>query len=218
MGKNTPYEPKAYIQKKSHHPAPARPRRDGAFRRAEGEYLLDGHKLLREALDKGAELRCILWKETAQDWPGLENVPQYVAPADLFDYVSPMKNSPGPLFTAAIPAEETGPRFAQAILLENVQDPGNVGTLLRTAAAMGVKTVILCGACADVYSPKTARATMGAIFRETVLRVEPAAAKAPGGAKTACRSTARLCQSGPPISAPWISSARSLPSAARGGG
>ena len=151
---------------------------DGAFRRAEGEYLLDGHKLLREALDKGAEPRCILWKETAQDWPGLENVPQYVAPADLFDYVSPMKNSPGPLFTAAIPAEETGPRFAQAILLENVQDPGNVGTLLRTAAAMGVKTVILCGACADVYSPKAARASMGAVFSERLLHLEPAAARA----------------------------------------
>ena len=186
---------------------------DGAFRRAEGEYLLDGHKLLREALDKGAELRCVLWKETAQDWPGLEDVPQYVAPADLFDYVSPMKNSPGPLFTAAIPAEEPGSRFDQAILLENVQDPGNVGTLLRTAAAMGVKTVILCGACADVYSPKAARATMGAVFSERLLhRPEP------WQKKTACRSTGPLCPGGPPISAPWISSVRSLPSAARGGG
>lgn len=151
---------------------------DGAFRRQEGEYLLDGHKLLREALDKGAELRCVLWKETAQDWPGLENVQQYVAPADLFDYVSPMKNSPGPLFTAAIPAEERETAFTQAILLENVQDPGNVGTLLRTATAMGVKTVILCGACADVYSPKAARATMGAIFSVTLLHLEPAQAKA----------------------------------------
>ena len=144
---------------------------DGAFRRQEGEYLLDGHKLLREALDKGAELRCVLWKETAQDWPGLENVPQFVAPADLFDYVSPMKNSPGPLFTAAIPAEEHKAAFTQAILLENVQDPGNVGTILRSAAAMGVGTVILCGACADPYSPKAARATMGAIFRERLLRL-----------------------------------------------
>lgn len=151
---------------------------DGAFRRQEGEYLLDGHKLLREALSKGAELRCVLWKETAQDWPGLENVPQFVAPADLFDYVSPMKNSPGPLFTAAIPAEEHKAAFTQAILLENVQDPGNVGTLLRTAAAMGVKTVILCGACADVYSPKAARATMGAIFSEKLCHLEAKEAKA----------------------------------------
>ena len=141
---------------------------DAAFRREQGEYLCDGHKLLAEALDKGAELRCVLWKER----PGETALPaaarQYTAPAELFDYVSPMKNSPGPLFTLAIP-EEPEPVFTRAILLENVQDPGNVGTVIRTAAAMGVDTVILCDACADVYSPKTARATMGAIFRERIV-------------------------------------------------
>ena len=52
-----------------------------------------------------------------------------------------------------------------------------MGTLLRTATAMGVKTVILCGACADAYSPKAARATMGAIFSVTLLHLEPAQAK-----------------------------------------
>ena len=144
---------------------------DGAFRRAEGEYVCDGEKLLREALDKGAELRCVLWKKRAQTLPGLEGVAQFIAPAELFDYASPMKNSPGPLFTLAIPPEEREAAFERAILLENVQDPGNVGTILRSAAAMGVGTVILCGACADPYSPKAARATMGAIFRERLLHL-----------------------------------------------
>ena len=151
---------------------------DGALRRAKGEYVCDGRKLLLEALDKGAAIRCVLWKETAEELPALSGVPQFTAPADLFDYVSPMKNSPGPVFSVAMPETAAEPVFDRAILLENVQDPGNVGTLLRTAAAMGVKTVLLCGACADVYSPKTARAAMGAVFRETVLRVEPAEAKA----------------------------------------
>ena len=142
---------------------------DGAFRRAEGEYLCDGYKLLEEALDKGASIHCVLWKDApgAFDLPG--SVRQYCAPAELFDYASPMKNSAGPLFTLSIP-EEPEPVFDRAILLENVQDPGNVGTVIRTAAAMGVETVLLCGACADLYSPKTARATMGAVFRERVLR------------------------------------------------
>ena len=141
---------------------------DGAFRRAEGEYLCDGHKLLSEALDKGAEICCVLWKEKPAEIRLPDSVRQYTAPAELFDYASPMKNSPGPLFTLAIP-EEPEPSFTRAILLENVQDPGNVGTVIRTAAAMGVDTVILCGACADVYSPKTARASMGAIFRERIV-------------------------------------------------
>ena len=141
---------------------------DAAFRRAEGEYLCDGHKLLFEALDKGAQVRCVLWKERPGEAALPDTVRQYTAPTELFDYASPMKNSPGPLFTLTIP-EEAEPVFTRAILLENVQDPGNVGTVIRTAAAMGVDTVILCGACADVYSPKTARATMGAIFRERII-------------------------------------------------
>lgn len=141
---------------------------DGAFRRAEGEYLCDGHKLLFEALDKGAQVCSVLWKERPGEASLPDTVRQYTAPAELFDYASPMKNSPGPLFTLTIP-EAPAPVFTRAVLLENVQDPGNVGTVIRTAAAMGVDSVILCGACADVYSPKTARATMGAIFREHIL-------------------------------------------------
>lgn len=141
---------------------------DGGFRRAEGEYLCDGAKLLEEALDKGAALRYVLWKETPGSFVLPDPVRQYCAPAELFDYASPMKNSPGPLFTLALPAEAEGV-FSRAILLENVQDPGNVGTVIRTAAAMGIDTVLLCGACADVYSPKAARAAMGALFRERIL-------------------------------------------------
>ncbi len=88
-----------------------------------------------------------------------------------------MKNSPGPLFTVAIPPDGA-PSFPRALLLENVQDPGNVGTLIRTAAAMNVTTVLLVGACADAYSPKAVRASMGAIFRERLVRCTPAEAKA----------------------------------------
>ena len=86
-----------------------------------------------------------------------------------------MKNSPGPVFTLAMP-EGHNVELRRAVLLENVQDPGNVGTVIRTAAALGFDSVILCGACADVYSPKTARATMGAIFRENIVRMDIAAA------------------------------------------
>lgn len=148
---------------------------DGELRRREGEYLCDGLKLLEEAVQKGADIRSVLWKAEAKAMPGLERARQYVAPPELFDYASPMKNSPGPIFTLAMPGQ--GSRdFDRAILLENVQDPGNVGTVIRTAAAMGIKTVILAGACADVYSPKTARATMGAVFSENILRLSGQAA------------------------------------------
>lgn len=151
---------------------------DGAFRREQGEYLCDGIKLLQEALAQGAVLRSVLWKEQAETFPGLEGVKQYVAPAALFDYASPMKNSPGPVFTVAMPRETADRPLENAIVLENVQDPGNVGTVLRTAKALGVNAVVLVGACADVYSPKAARATMGAIFGQRVIQAELPALKA----------------------------------------
>ena len=50
-----------------------------------------------------------------------------------------------------------------------MQDPGNVGTVIRTANALGMDAVVLTGACADFYSPKTVRAAMGALFRQPVL-------------------------------------------------
>ena len=176
---------------------------DAGLRRAEGEFVCDGGKLLTEALDKGAEVTLVVWKERARSLPGLENVRQLVVPAELFDYVSPMKNSPGPLFSVRFRPEEAEPRFDRALLLENVQDPGNVGTLIRTAAAMGVETVILCGACArssgSVWCTRTPTA------RRRFAR------------KTACRSTAPRCQSARPTSAASICAAPSSRSAARGG-
>ena len=146
------------------------------YRLEKGEFICDGLKLLREAVQFGACVTGILWKEKPEE--GFDCPVQYSAPAELFDYASPMKNSPGPVFTVKIPERDGGEALKRAIVLEGVQDPGNVGTVIRTAAAMGVKTVILCGACADVYSPKTARATMGAIFSQTIVRLSAAEAAA----------------------------------------
>lgn len=143
---------------------------DAASRREAGEYLCDGMKTLREALQYGASVRTVLWKEKPQALPGLDAAAQYIALPELFDYASPLANSPGPLFSVAIPEETALPPLRNALILENVQDPGNVGTVIRTANAFGVDAVILVGACADLYQPKTVRATMGAIFRQRVLQ------------------------------------------------
>ena len=138
------------------------------YRQQCGEFLCDGLKLLNEAVSFGAEITAVLWKGTAQEATLPANCPQYEAPEDLFDYASPMKNSPGPLFTVRI-RPDSGQPFSNALVLENVQDPGNVGTVLRTANAFGVDAVVLVGACADLYSPKTVRSTMGAVFRQRAI-------------------------------------------------
>ena len=143
---------------------------DTAYREAAGEFLCDGAKMLREALLFGAKVVSVLWKGEAGDTALPDGVLQYEAPDELFDYASPMKNSPGPLFTVRIPGEDDAAKLKNAIVLENVQDPGNVGTVIRSASAFEIGAVILAGDCADLYNPKTVRATMGAIFRERVIR------------------------------------------------
>ena len=142
----------------------------GAYRREKGEFVCDGLKLLDEAAQSGAEILSVLWKEGGAVGTA-ECEKQYLAPADLFDYASPMKNSPGPLFCVRRGAGAPDGPVQNAIVLENVQDPGNVGTVLRTAAAFGVGAAVLIGDCADLCSPKTVRATMGAIFRQRVVRL-----------------------------------------------
>lgn len=145
---------------------------DASYRREQGEYLCDGMKTLNEALAHGAEIRSVLWKGEAKEVTGLSCKKQYEAPAELFDYATPMISSPGPLFAVAQPGWQLDAPAEKLIILEGVQDPGNVGTVIRSANAFGVDAVILTGDCADVYNPKTVRSTMGAIFRQKVLRME----------------------------------------------
>lgn len=130
--------------------------------------ICTGMKMLEEAEKAGAKVTSILWK----DEPGVfENCPvQYCAPGDLFDYACPQKNSPGPVFTAIPMIEER--EIHSAIVLENVQDPGNVGTVIRTANAFGIDAVYLLGDCARLSNPKTVRATMGSCFWEQVIEQE----------------------------------------------
>ena len=142
---------------------------DREYRYSCGEYVGDGVKTRREALHCGAQLCCVLWKEKAEEVELPESVVQYTAPAELFEYASPLKSSGGPVFTVKMPKRDEHFKLERAIVLENLQDPGNVGTVIRTANAFNIDAVILVGACADLYNPKTVRASMGAIFRQRVL-------------------------------------------------
>lgn len=144
---------------------------DSSYRAEQGEFLCDGRKLLDEALAFGAEVTAILWKDKAPQ-EGCPCPVQYAALKEIFDYASPMENSPGPLFTVRMkPAAADFDPSGGVIVLEGVQDPGNVGTVIRTANAFGVSAVLLTGECADIYNPKTVRATMGAVFRQRVLQL-----------------------------------------------
>ena len=145
--------------------------RSSAAREEKGLFLCDGQKLLQEALRSGASVETVLWKENRA--ANLPPFPQEaLLPADLFDYVSPMANSPGPLFSVRMLSAPDLYKVSRVLALEELQDPGNVGTVLRTADAFGVDLVVLLEGCADLYAPKTVRASMGAVFRQAAVRMD----------------------------------------------
>ena len=103
--------------------------RDKDVRRDAGEYVCDGEKLLREALQFGAEVTSVLWREAAA-FSLPDGIAQYAADAGLVEYASPLMHSPGPVFTVRIPAMRLPEPLRRVIVLEGVQDPGNVGTVI----------------------------------------------------------------------------------------
>ena len=142
--------------------------RERSARAETGLFVGDGEKLLHEAIQSGVEIDTVLWAETpAMDFPGAAH--QFTAPAELVEYVSALSHSPGPVFTVRMQPKPFPEALRRVIVLETVQDPGNVGTVLRTANALGMDAVLLTGNCAGLYSPKTVRSTMGAIFRMPAL-------------------------------------------------
>ena len=135
-----------------------------------GQTLLDGAHLLKAYLDAGNLPRHVLLNSAAlQDEEvtallvQLTSVPVTQLDDKLFAELSELKTTTGMLALIDLQqAEIDAPRFA--LLLEAIQDPGNLGSMLRSAAAAGCDAVFLSAACADAWSPKVLRAAMGGHF------------------------------------------------------
>jgi TrmH family RNA methyltransferase len=133
-----------------------------------GLFVADGTKLLQEAVRYYPGLQTVILSD------GVEaEVPEHVrvirVPGDVMESISPMASPQGALFLCALPEEAAFVPRGGMLLLDGIQDPGNLGTILRTADALDVPAVLLEG-CADPYSHKVVRASMGAVFRREVHR------------------------------------------------
>ena len=141
-----------------------------AYRREQGVYLCDSPKLLAEALKWNAPVREIAVTAGVPLPPLPEGIRAVEVPEDVMASISPMKSPQGALFTVSLPegkAPETLPG-SRYMVLDGVQDPGNVGTILRTLDAFGFDGLLLLEGCADPWSVKTVRSSMGAVFRRPV--------------------------------------------------
>lgn len=145
-------------------------------RQQAGLFVADGTKLLQEAVRFWDGLDTVILAE------GVEvQVPDHVrvvfVSQEIMEYISPMETPQGALFLCKLPRQMEFVPKPGMLLLDGIQDPGNIGTILRTADALDIPVALLEG-CADPYSHKVVRASMGAVFRTPVVQTTWAEAHA----------------------------------------
>lgn len=151
-------------------------------RRKDGVYVVEGFKMFEEApkdkvlevyLAQDAEDRT---REKASLWEKLEQTGYEVVATELFRKMSDTQTPQGILTVLRKPEyhleellQQENPLF---VVLEDLQDPGNLGTILRTGEGAGITGVIMSAQTVDIFNPKTIRATMGSVYRVPFLYVE----------------------------------------------
>ena len=142
-------------------------------RRRAGLFPGEGPKLLEEAVKAGTKITATVSAE-GFSVPAIPGARQIEVPREVLESLSDTKTPQGVLFLCALPGTGAPEKLegSRYLVLDGVQDPGNVGTIWRTADALGADGLILVHSCADPFSPKTVRSTMGACFRLPVYEVE----------------------------------------------
>lgn len=135
-----------------------------SYRRESGEFICEGWKLLEEAMKWLPLIKTVIYAKgrTCPSMPPHTRVVE--VPESLLQGLSSMKSPQGVIFSCELPLDQGLELRPGMLLLDGIQDPGNMGTILRTADAFHIP-VILTNDCADPYSDKTIRASMGAVFR-----------------------------------------------------
>ncbi|ASS88668.1 RNA methyltransferase [Geobacillus lituanicus] len=135
-----------------------------------GLFLLEGFHLVEEAVKSRAPLVELMVDERTAIPPGWDvSVPVVIVTEAVMKAISSTETPQGiAAVCRQLPAELEGVKTA--LLIDAVQDPGNLGTMIRTADAAGIDAVILGEGCADVYNPKVVRATQGSLFHLPVVK------------------------------------------------
>lgn len=139
-------------------------------RQEAGRFVSDGVKLLEEAVRYFPGLETVILSDGVEAQVP-EGVRKVRVPPDVMESISPMASPQGALFLCRILEEAPFAPKAGMLLLDGIQDPGNLGTILRTADALDIPVALLEG-CADPYSHKVVRASMGAVLRVRPVRTD----------------------------------------------
>ena len=155
--------------------AAARLRESAGERREEGLFFLEGYRLCHDAIASGYLPETLFVTERAREkYPLPREVPVMLVSGPIAQKLADTQTPQG-IFGVFRRKAGKGPGFWQPgghyLALEQVQDPGNLGGIARTAEALGLDGLLLCGGC-DMFHPKALRASMGALLRLPVLEME----------------------------------------------
>ena len=151
------------------------------YRDKEGLYVIEGPNLVEEALKNGAKLKAVLVMEDYDLKDSMENVDIYLLGNRLFSKVSNTETPQGIMaivekeektFDQILALDEEKGARGNLLVLDKLQDPGNIGTMIRTADAAGYLAIVLVKGSGDVYSPKVVRSAAGSLFRIPMIYVE----------------------------------------------
>ncbi|WP_033543610.1 TrmH family RNA methyltransferase [Planococcus sp. CAU13] len=140
------------------------------------EFLVEGFHLTEESLKKKELVKGLIVREGVDipdNWD-IGGVPLYSVTAAVAKEISETEHSQGIFAHCAQPEFSTDEQanWTRLLLIDAVQDPGNIGTMIRTASAAGIDAVILGKGCADPFNPKTVRSAQGSHFQIPVVRGE----------------------------------------------
>ncbi len=156
---------------------------DKKQRRKDGMFVIEGARLVSDAADMSIEIKTVFITEAAAEKYSELLSPLYTKyPQKIFNIISPSaakslsdtQMPQGVFAVCAVPPLDKSQAYGKIgkggkyLILDNIQDPGNMGTMLRTADACGIDAVVICGCC-DIYNPKAVRSAMGSLMRVNII-------------------------------------------------
>jgi RNA methyltransferase, TrmH family len=146
-------------------------------RRKERKIVLEGARLIGDAVEHGHKPSFVLYRPETVDYDLIarlqeHDVPLFPASAAVMEHVSDTSHPQGVVAVFPLPLPALPRQASRILILDNLGDPGNLGTMLRTAAAAGIDCALLSPGCCDPYNPKVLRGGMGAHFRLPVIETD----------------------------------------------
>ncbi len=154
---------------------------DKKYRNLNNEFLIEGIKIIKEAVQEKANIKHIIICDDCENSDISKELTYEIAKYDcvyvskqIFNTMTDVKNPQGILAVVGKENTENEIDYSQDIIvaLDDLQDPGNLGTILRTVDSIGLNQILVSKGTADCFNPKVVRSTMGAIFRVKIIECE----------------------------------------------